>query len=119
WLQYKILNLYLRFMHAFDQIMDGRNRSGDNMRLHLKTKTGHTNWILDTFLPINNIATRNHMDHLAVGGDSDSTCDFNSPANIILYDIAMAGRDGDKTPAIVRDDMTTCYAYICRDNFFP
>ena len=82
------------------------------MRLHLKAEARHANGVLDALLPINDIAAWYHMDHLAVGGDRDSSCDFDSPANVVLHNISITGRDGDKSFAILRGNMAAGNPHI-------
>src|SRR5579859_2013320 len=99
--------------------MDRGHGARDNMGLHFQAETRHTNRILDTFLPIDNIATRNHMDNLAVRGYGNSPCHFDSPADVILHDVAMAGRDSNKSLTILGVNMTTGNSHIRGFNFLP
>src|SRR5581483_289816 len=97
--------------------MDCGNCARDNMRLHLKAETGHANRILDPLLTINNIAPRDDMNHFAVRRNGNRERNFDGATDIILHNIAMAWRDSDKAPAILRLDMAPGDPYIGRFNF--
>src|SRR5690348_1589232 len=97
--------------------MDRGHRACDNVRLHLKAKTGHADRVFDPLLAINNIATRDHMDHFAVCRDGDGARNLDSATDIVLHNIAMAWRNRHKAPAILRLDMTAGDPYVGRFNF--
>src|SRR5579885_2101710 len=97
--------------------MDRGDRARDNMRLHLKAETRHADGIFDPFLPVNNVAPGDDMNHFAVRRNGYRTRDFDGAADIVLHNIAMAWRDGDKAPAILRLDMAPGYPHIGRFNF--
>src|SRR5713101_1224425 len=99
--------------------MNGRYRPSNDMGLHFKAEAGHTNGVFDALLPVDDIATWNHMDDLAVGRNGNSPCNLNSAANIVLHNISMTRRDSDKAFAILGNNMTACNAHIRCGDFLP
>ena len=77
------------------------------MCLYLQPKTGHAYGILDAFLTINDITTRDNVNNLAIRGNRNSTSNLNSAANVILNNISMAWRDSYKSFTIFRIDVAT------------
>ena len=57
------------------------------------------------------------MNDLTIGRDGNRTRHLDSSADVVLYDVAMTGRDGDKTLAILRFNMATRNTNIGRNNF--
>src|SRR5579875_3094 len=113
-LQYQVLDLHLRFVDTFDQVLNRRDGPRDDVRLNLQAETGHTDGVLDALLAVNHVATRYHMNDLAVRRNGDGARHLNRTTDIILYNIAVTGRDGDKPLAILRTDMATCDTDIGR-----
>src|SRR5260221_12240723 len=102
-------------MNALDQVVDGRHSPGNDMCLHFKAEARHADRVLNPLLPINDIATRYHMDYLAIGRDGNRSGNFDSPTNIVLHNITIARRDSHKAFAILRSNMAASDPYIrCR-----
>src|SRR5437762_6551157 len=87
--------------------------TGNDVCLYLQPKTGHTYGILDPFLTIYYITTRDNMNDLAIRGNSNSTSDLDCAANVVLYNISMAWRDGYKSFTIFRINVTTRNPDVC------
>src|SRR5579875_1626225 len=88
------------------------------MRLHLQAEARHAYRVFNALLSIDHVAARNHVDYLAVGRNSNCPRYLNRPADIVLDDIAMNGRDGDKALAIVGLNMAASDANVGRCNCF-
>src|SRR5579883_3088359 len=103
----------MRFVHTFNQIIDRRDGSCNNVRFYLQAKTRHADRVLDALLPVYDVAARNDMDDFAIGRDGDRTRNLHSSTDVVMDDVAMAGRDGDKAFTIFGVNMTPRNTNIC------
>src|SRR5579871_505799 len=106
-LQNQIIDLDLRLLDAFDQVLDGGNGARDNMTFDLQPVARHANRVLDALLSIHQIAARDDVNDLAAAGHFDSPRGFNRPADVAGYDFARVGRDSNHTSTIQRFNMAT------------
>src|SRR5215471_1292479 len=89
------------------------------MRLHLQAKTGHANRVLNSFLPIYHIATRNDMNHLAICRNGNRTRNLNRPADVVLHNVPVARRNRHEALAILRANMVARNSYIGCGDLLP
>src|SRR6266702_7425786 len=82
------------------------------MRLHFQAEARHANRVLYTLLPVDNIASWYHMDHLAMRGNGDSSRNLDCPADVVLYNIPVTRRDSHKSFAILRGNMAAGNPHI-------
>ncbi|MCE3243810.1 MAG: hypothetical protein K0Q83_4317 [Deltaproteobacteria bacterium] len=94
-----------RTVTALDDILHGCSRSGDNVNSGFESNPGHSQWIFDTVLIVDNVILRQHMDYLLVGWNRHRFGRVQHPAQVSLTDLS--GLDRNNAVAVEGFDVTS------------
>src|SRR5579883_578664 len=84
------------------QVLDRRDRPGNNVGLDIQAVTGHSDRVLDPFLPVDDELTGDSMEDLTVVRDVDDLGGLNRPGHIVLGDHPIGSADRDYPTVVQR-----------------
>ena len=88
-------------LDALAEVLD-RGRAGvHDVGLDLEPDGAHADGILDALLAVDHEATRQDVQHLAVGGDVDGARDVRGPGHVLAGDLLARTADGDRAARVL------------------
>ena len=83
-LEHDVGHIQLGQIAAFDDILTGGSRTGDDMDVHLQPDAGHAQRVLHSVLIVDDEILGQDVQHLPVAGDADGLCRVDHPPDILL-----------------------------------
>ena len=80
---------------ALGQVLDGRGRGRDDVRLDLEAQGAHPERVLDALLAVDREPAPLDVEHLAIGRDRHRARDVDGAVDVLAGDLAVVTGDGD------------------------
>ncbi len=113
-LQNDVVHLQTAALHALDDILGGADRAGDDMHPRLQPYPGHPDWILNTFLTVDDELLRQDVQDLLVGWNRHHPRRFHHSIDVFRRGFPVL--DGGHAVRIEPANVTTGNAGIDRMN---
>src|SRR5207244_2218344 len=89
-------------LHALREVLHARRRRGDDVRFDLEAHGGHPDRIADTFLTVDDVTARDHVEDLARIRDRDRAGGLDRAHRVVAVDVVARAGDGDHAARVLR-----------------
>ena len=118
-LEHQLMHGDAGFVHASQNILVVRPRTGHDVDVGLQPAGGHAQRIVNAVLAVDDEFARNDVKQLELRGDVDRLRRLDDPVDVFARDLAMLPRDGDHATRIDRADVIAGDADVDRFDLQP